>query len=171
MQRIKLILGAVVVAAAALAAKPAVAQVVTNDCYVCLPCDYNGDGDTSDGHRVTRTRVTGGNVGLTIPEPRECGPGTCSAPADPDVNHQVCVRPTRTAFSVSKLDAAARGGNLLAVAEQMEAGGGIVEVNFKRGALQVIGCQGGVVAHIPMSQAQLQALAAPSAPATLASAE
>lgn len=171
MQRIKLMLGALVVAAAAFGAKPAVAQVVTNDCYVCLPCDFDGDGDNSDGHRVTRTRVASGNVGLTIPEPSECGPGTCSAPADPDVNHQVCVRPSQTAFSVTKLDAAARSGNLLAVAEQMNAGGGIVEVNLKRGALQVIGCQGGVVAHIPMRQDQLQALAAPSAPAALASAE
>ncbi|HYW09516.1 MAG TPA: hypothetical protein VE913_21320, partial [Longimicrobium sp.] len=171
MQRFKLMLGALVVAALTLAAKPATAQVVTNDCYICLPCDFNGDGDTSDGHRVTRNRVTRGATGLTISEPNECGPGTCSAPADPDVDHQVCVRSASTAFSVEKLDAAARGGDMLAVAGQIRAGGNIVEVNLKRGALQVIGCQGGVVAHIPMRQDQIQALMAPTAPATLASAE
>ena len=154
---------AAAVAALAVAAPGAGAQVVTNDCFVCVRCTSP---DGSEGHRVTNTRVPrGGFVGLTIPELLECGPGPCSNPQDPDVNHQVCVRPRTASFSVNALNAAARGGNVARLVAQVEAGGAAVEFNAARQALQVIGCTGAVVAHIPLGRAQLVALQGRAAPA------
>lgn len=137
------------------------AQIVTNDCYYCVSCNNNG----TPGHRVLNIRVpaNGTTVGLTIPEPYECGPGPCSNPQDPEVNHQRCVRPRQTAFSLTSLTDAVKSGNMAQVAVLMEQGGEIVEVNAARGALQVVGCDGAIVAHLPLTQAQLTQLAAPAA--------
>lgn len=137
------------------------AQIVTNDCYYCVSCTING----APGHRVLNVRVpaNGTTVGLTIPEPNECGPGPCSNPQDPDVNHQRCVRPRQTAFNLASLTAAVKSGDMAQVAVLMEQGGEIVEVNTARSALQVVGCDGAIVAHLPLNQAQLTQLAAPSA--------
>lgn len=153
--------------ASAFGAGRAEAQIVTNDCFYCIPCTLNG----TVGHRVLNIRVpaNGTTVGLTIPEPFECGPGPCSNPQDPEVNHQRCVRPAQTAFSLTSLAEAVKSGDMARVAVLMEQGGGIVEVNTARGALQVVGCDGAIVAHLPLDQAQLTQLAA--SPARLAAAE
>lgn len=143
------------------------AQIVTNDCYYCVSCTINGQ----PGHRVLSARVpaNGTTVGLTIPEPVECGPGPCSNPQDPDVNHQRCVRPRQTAFSLTSLTEAVKAGDMARVAVLMQQGGEIVEVNTARQALQVVGCDGAIVAHLPLTQAQLTQVAAP--PARMAAAE
>jgi hypothetical protein len=154
--------------AGAFGADRADAQIVTNDCYYCVSCTINGQ----PGHRVLNVRVpaNGTTVGLTIPEPNECGPGPCSNPQDPDVNHQRCVRPAQTAFNLTSLTEAVKSGDMAQVAALMRQGGEIVEVNTARQALQVVGCDGAIVAHLPLTQAQLTQLAAP-APARLAAAE
>ncbi|HYW11678.1 MAG TPA: hypothetical protein VE871_06955 [Longimicrobium sp.] len=137
------------------------AQIATNDCYYCISCTLNGQ----PGHRVLNVRVpaNGTTVGLTIPEPNECGPGPCSNPQDPDVNHQRCVRPRQTAFNLTSLTEAVKSGDMAQVAVLMEQGGEIVEVNTARSALQVVGCDGAIVAHLPLNQVQLTQLSAPSA--------
>jgi hypothetical protein len=147
-------------AASAFGAGSAQAQIVTNDCYYCISCNLNG----TPGHRVLNVRVpaNGTTVGLTIPEPTECGPGPCSNPQDPDVNHQRCVRPARTGFSLTSLTEAVESGDMGRVAVLMDEGGEIVEVNVARGALQVVGCDGAIVAHLPLTQAQVTQLAAPA---------
>jgi hypothetical protein len=147
--------------ASVLGADRADAQIVTNDCYYCVSCTING----APGHRVLNIRVpaNGATVGLTIPEPFECGPGPCSNPQDPEVNHQRCVRPRQTAFSLTSLTEAVKSGDMARVAVLMEQGGEIVEVNTARSALQVVGCDGAIVAHLPLDAAQLTQLAAPSA--------
>lgn len=162
-----LALGAAVFAASALAPSRAQAQVVTNDCFTCIPCDFNKDGIANDGHKVTPNRVAPGASGLTFPEPNECGRGPCSSPQD--ALHQACVRPASTAFSVQKLNDAARAGDVARLAAAIAEGGEIVEVNAKRGAIQVVGCTGAVVAHIPLSRETLARLQAN--PAALAAAE
>jgi len=147
--------------ASAFGADRAEAQIVTNDCYYCIPCSLNG----TIGHRVLNIRVpaNGTTVGLTIPEPYECGPGPCSNPQDPEVNHQRCVRPAQRGFSLSSLTEAVKSGDMAQLAVLMEQGGEIVEVNTARQALQVVGCDGAIVAHLPLTRAQLTQLAAPSA--------
>lgn len=153
--------------ASALVPGTAEAQVVTNDCFKCIPCTFE---DGTAGHRVTTSRVARGAIGLTIPEARECGPGTCDNPQDPDVNHQVCVRPTSTAFSLPALQDAVEKGDVVRVAALLRDGGDAVEVNFARSAIQVVGCQGGIVAHLPVAAEQLAALA-PAAAARIAATE
>ncbi len=153
--------------ATTLSAGAAEAQVVTNDCFKCIPCTYE---DGSAGHRVTTARVARGAIGLTIPEPVECGPGTCDNPQDPDVAHEVCLRPSSTAFSLPALQKAVESGDVVRLAALVQSGGEAVEVNFARGAVQVVGCQGGIVAHLPLAAEQLRALA-PASEVLLASAE
>lgn len=160
-------LGALVLAANLLAPSQAQAQVVTNDCFTCVPCDYDKDGISGDGHRVTRNRVAPGAAGLTTPEPNECGAGTCAAPQDE--LHEACVRPSSTAFSIQKLNEAALSGDVFQLAAMIQDGGDAVEVNTARGAVQVIGCTGAVVAHIPVSRELLARI--PAASARLAAAE
>jgi hypothetical protein len=151
--------------AATFSADAAEAQVVTNDCYKCIPCTYV---DGSAGHRVTHSRVARGTTGLTNPETVECGPGTCDNPLDDE--HQACIRPTSTAFSLPALQEAVESGDVVRLAALVRAGGDAVEVNFARAAIQVVGCQDGIVAHLPLAEAQLRALA-PASEVMLASAE
>ena len=160
-------LGALALAAGVLAPSRAEAQVVTNDCFNCVPCDFDKDGISGDGHRVTRSRVAAGAAGLTTPEPNECGAGTCANPQDE--LHQACVRPSSTAFSIQKLNDAALSGDVFQLAAAIQAGGDAVEVNAARGAVQVVGCTGAIVAHIPVSRDVLARI--PTAAVQLAAAE
>jgi hypothetical protein len=145
---------AVAVAALAFDTAEAEAQVVTNDCFRCIACAY---APGQEGHRVVNSRVPRGSFGLTHPDAFECNPGTCAAPEDDE--HEPCYRPTSTAFSIGALNDAVALGDLSQMVHLIQAGGGIVEMNVARSALQVIGCEGAVIAHIPVRQELFSRLA------------
>lgn len=141
--------------ASAFGADRAEAQVVTNDCFYCVPCNYQGQGYGS-GHRVLPFRVPQGSQGLTVPEPYECGAGPCSNPQDE--LHEFCIRGSSSAFNLNSLTDAVNAGDMAQVAVLVEQGGDAVEVNTARSALQVVGCSGAIVAHLPLTQVQLAQL-------------
>lgn len=133
--------------AATLAPTAAEAQALA--CRACQDCLING----VVGHRTFGRAPNAGEYGL-FDSVHGCLPeGPCSNPDD----SAICQFP---ATAMTDLEAAAQDGNLTRLAEIVQTSEGRVELNTRRSALQVVGCTGAIIAHIPLNGAQLASLRA-----------
>jgi len=141
-------LAAILGAAGAVTPRSAQAQ----DCLACEDCTTE---DMQPGHRTFNRAPTLSEYGVEDEVHGCLAEGPCSAPTDVTI----CKEPGQSLASIQAMTRAADRQDGAKLAMLVKGAGRSVEVNVGRGALQVMGCNGTVVAHIPLSAAQLATLA------------
>ncbi|MEW5927477.1 MAG: hypothetical protein AB1941_08330 [Gemmatimonadota bacterium] len=142
---------AVAVGAIAADTSTAAAQGTGNTCYACYPCTQP---DGSPGHYFDGSLAGAGQQGLTNPdEAFVCESGTCANPTDN--RHRPCIGGT----ALTEITRAAKTGDVVRLAALVKEHGATVEVNAARGALQVVGCTGAIMAHVALKNEEIARLA------------
>lgn len=140
------------VALVLLAAAPS--QAEAQACYRCIPCDKFG----VPGHKFTGQLADPGERGLTDREHGGCEAPSCEECLDPNKptgtigchEHLICEGSGLALRKANQVMLAVRSGDARAVARLVAASGGKLVVNRKRNAIQAVGCNQAIVAHIPL---------------------